>query len=110
MYAKRQVVQITRESINRSIQLVGDSSESFRGGIHDLEDTIYNIVHYMLECTKMIPEEEDRVRNSMEDIPITSQGKVIAVEPTKLQDAVRIANNLMDQKLKGYAMKNAENK
>nr|GEV59232.1 retrovirus-related Pol polyprotein from transposon TNT 1-94 [Tanacetum cinerariifolium] len=28
---------------------------------------------------------------------------VIAVEPTKLQDAIRIANNLMDQKLKGYA-------
>ncbi|GKB03154.1 putative reverse transcriptase domain-containing protein [Tanacetum coccineum] len=27
-----------------------------------------------------------------------------------LQDVVRIANNLMDQKLKGYAVKNAENK
>ncbi|GKE78620.1 hypothetical protein Tco_1544740 [Tanacetum coccineum] len=27
-----------------------------------------------------------------------------------MQDAVRIANNLMDQKLKGYAVKNAENK
>ncbi|GKE07486.1 putative reverse transcriptase domain-containing protein, partial [Tanacetum coccineum] len=31
-------------------------------------------------------------------------------EPTRLQDAVRIANNLMDQKLKGYAVRNAENK
>ncbi|GJQ91850.1 putative reverse transcriptase domain-containing protein [Tanacetum coccineum] len=31
-------------------------------------------------------------------------------EPVRLQDAVRIANNLMDQKLKGYAMKNTENK
>ncbi|GKC70550.1 putative reverse transcriptase domain-containing protein [Tanacetum coccineum] len=30
-------------------------------------------------------------------------GNVIAAEPTKLQDAIRIANNLMDQKLKGYA-------
>ncbi|GJW07136.1 putative reverse transcriptase domain-containing protein [Tanacetum coccineum] len=28
--------------------------------------------------------------------------------PTRLQDVVRIANNLMDQKLKGYAMKNTE--
>ncbi|GJR69214.1 reverse transcriptase domain-containing protein [Tanacetum coccineum] len=35
---------------------------------------------------------------------------VIAVEPTRLQDVVRIASNLMDQKLKGYAVKNAENK
>ncbi|GKC63481.1 putative reverse transcriptase domain-containing protein, partial [Tanacetum coccineum] len=35
---------------------------------------------------------------------------VIVDEPTKLQDAIRIANNLMDQNLKGYAVKNAENK
>nr|GEU38505.1 hypothetical protein [Tanacetum cinerariifolium] len=28
-------------------------------------------------------------------------GNVIAAEPTRLQDAIRIANNLMDQKLKG---------
>ncbi|GJY84088.1 putative reverse transcriptase domain-containing protein [Tanacetum coccineum] len=36
-------------------------------------------------------------------------GNVIAAEPTRLQDAIHIANNLMDQKLKGYA-RNAENK
>ncbi|GJR27935.1 hypothetical protein Tco_1104167 [Tanacetum coccineum] len=29
--------------------VIGDSFESFRGGIPDLEDTIYDIVHYMLE-------------------------------------------------------------
>ncbi|GJZ22516.1 putative reverse transcriptase domain-containing protein, partial [Tanacetum coccineum] len=38
------------------------------------------------------------------------EGNVIAAEPTRLYDAVRISNNLMDQKLKGYAMKNIENK
>ncbi|GJU01965.1 putative reverse transcriptase domain-containing protein [Tanacetum coccineum] len=31
-------------------------------------------------------------------------------EPTRLQDVVRIANNLIDQKLKGYALKSTENK
>ncbi|GJW02533.1 putative reverse transcriptase domain-containing protein [Tanacetum coccineum] len=36
-------------------------------------------------------------------------GNVIAAEPTKLQVAILIANNLMDQKLKGYA-RSAENK
>ncbi|GJT51285.1 hypothetical protein Tco_0977442 [Tanacetum coccineum] len=30
--------------------------------------------------------------------------------PTRLQDAVRIANNLMDQKLKGYAVRKIKNK
>nr|GEU45327.1 hypothetical protein [Tanacetum cinerariifolium] len=39
-----------------------------------------------------------------------SELNVIAVEPMRLQDALRIANNLMDQKLKGYAVKNVENK
>ncbi|GKE23479.1 hypothetical protein Tco_1434991 [Tanacetum coccineum] len=28
---------------------IGDSSKSSRGGIPDLKDTIYNMVHYMLE-------------------------------------------------------------
>ncbi|GJS85841.1 putative reverse transcriptase domain-containing protein [Tanacetum coccineum] len=42
-------------------------------------------------------------------VPNSIQGNVIAVEPIRLQDAIRIANNLMDQKLKGYA-RSAENK
>ncbi|GJY67790.1 putative reverse transcriptase domain-containing protein [Tanacetum coccineum] len=41
---------------------------------------------------------------------VNIQGNVIAAEPTRLQDVVRIANNLMGQKLKGYVVKNAENK
>ncbi|GJY06724.1 putative reverse transcriptase domain-containing protein [Tanacetum coccineum] len=41
---------------------------------------------------------------------LMAEGNVIAIEPIRLQDAVRMANNLMDQKLKGYAMKNVENK
>ncbi|GJV33183.1 reverse transcriptase domain-containing protein [Tanacetum coccineum] len=61
-------------------------------------------------CTKMVPEEEDRVEKFIGGLPDNIQGNVIAAEPTRLQDVVRIANNLMDQKLKGYAVRNAENK
>ncbi|GJZ06263.1 reverse transcriptase domain-containing protein [Tanacetum coccineum] len=61
-------------------------------------------------CTKMVPEEEDRVKKFIRGLPHNIQGNVIAIEPTRLQDAVCMANNLMDQKLKGYAMKNGENK
>ncbi|GJS57615.1 reverse transcriptase domain-containing protein [Tanacetum coccineum] len=61
-------------------------------------------------CTKMVPEEEDRVERYIGGLSDNIQGNVIVAEPTRLQDAVWIANNLMDQKLKGYAMKNAENK
>ncbi|GJU96621.1 hypothetical protein Tco_1321377 [Tanacetum coccineum] len=63
-----------------------------------------------LLCTKMVLEEEDQVEKYIGGLPDNIQGNVIATEPTRLQDAVRIANNMMDQKLKGYAIKNAENK
>ncbi|GJR98590.1 putative reverse transcriptase domain-containing protein [Tanacetum coccineum] len=61
-------------------------------------------------CTKMVPEEEDQVEKFIEGFPDNIQGNVIVAEPTRLQDVVRIANNLMDQKLKGYVVRNAENK
>ncbi|GJR24208.1 putative reverse transcriptase domain-containing protein [Tanacetum coccineum] len=58
---------------------------------------------------KMVPEEEDRVENYIGGLPDNIQGNVIAAEPTRLQDVVCIANNLMDQKLKGYAARNGHN-
>ncbi|GKD43722.1 putative reverse transcriptase domain-containing protein [Tanacetum coccineum] len=61
-------------------------------------------------CTKMVSEEEDRLEKFIGGLPDNIQGNVIDVEPARLQDADRIANNLMDKKLKGYAMKNAEYK
>ncbi|GJY44868.1 putative reverse transcriptase domain-containing protein, partial [Tanacetum coccineum] len=50
---------------------------------------------------EMVLEEEDRVEKFNGDLPDNIQGNVIAAEPTRLQDVVCIANNLMDQKLKG---------
>ncbi|GJS93484.1 putative reverse transcriptase domain-containing protein [Tanacetum coccineum] len=61
-------------------------------------------------CNKMDPEEEDRVEKFIGGLPDNIQRNVIAAEPTRLQDDVRVANNLMDQKLKGYAVRNAKNK
>ncbi|GJV93704.1 putative reverse transcriptase domain-containing protein [Tanacetum coccineum] len=63
-----------------------------------------------LLCTKMVSKEEDKVEKYIGGLPDNIQGNVIAAEPVRLQDVIRIANNLMDQKLMGYAIKNAENK
>ncbi|GJX75962.1 reverse transcriptase domain-containing protein [Tanacetum coccineum] len=73
-----------------------------RNEIQKMESELWNLT--------MVPEEEDRVEKFIGGLPDNIQGNVIAAEPTRLQDAVRIANNLMDQKLKGYTVKNAENK
>ncbi|GJU24541.1 putative reverse transcriptase domain-containing protein [Tanacetum coccineum] len=63
----------------------------------------------VLLCTRMVPNEEDKVERFVGGFPDNIQGNVIAAEPTKLQDAIRVANNLMDQKLKGYT-RSAKNK
>ncbi|GKE36481.1 putative reverse transcriptase domain-containing protein, partial [Tanacetum coccineum] len=63
-----------------------------------------------LLCTKMVPEEEDQVEKYIRGLPDNIQGNVIATEPTRLHYAIRIVNNLMDQRLKGYIVKNAKNK
>nr|GEW83500.1 putative reverse transcriptase domain-containing protein [Tanacetum cinerariifolium] len=68
--------------------------------------------------TKMVGKIETKMKEAMGmEIPIKmievlclSPGNVIVAEPTRLLDAVRIANNLMDQKLKGYATRSVENK
>ncbi|GKE59422.1 putative reverse transcriptase domain-containing protein, partial [Tanacetum coccineum] len=59
--------------------------------------------------TKMVLEEEDQVEKFIGGLPDNIQRNVIAAEPTRLQDVVRIANNLMDQKLKGYANTGGQN-
>nr|GEY93289.1 hypothetical protein [Tanacetum cinerariifolium] len=65
---------------------------------------------FTIMCIKMVPEEEDQVEKFIGGLPDNIQGKVIVAKPTKLQDSVCISNNLMDKKLKGYAVKNAKNK
>ncbi|GJZ99683.1 putative reverse transcriptase domain, ribonuclease H-like domain protein [Tanacetum coccineum] len=63
-----------------------------------------------LLCTRMVPGEEDRMERYVGGLPNNIQGNVMSAEPTRLQDAIRLANSLMDQKWKGYAIRSAENK
>ncbi|GKE01093.1 reverse transcriptase domain-containing protein [Tanacetum coccineum] len=39
-------------------------------------------------CTKMVPDEKDRVKKFIGGLPDNIQGNVIAAEPTRLQDAI----------------------
>ncbi|GJY51058.1 putative reverse transcriptase domain-containing protein [Tanacetum coccineum] len=77
---------------------------------NDLATYTQRFKELTMMCSKMVPEEEDRVEKFIVGLPDNIHGNVMAVEPTRLQDVVRIANNLMEQKLKGYAVRNVENK
>nr|GFA13407.1 hypothetical protein [Tanacetum cinerariifolium] len=113
--ADQMLASRARASMSESIRSLRSENlkEEFRQ-IRDDRDDLWRSLRRFQEltmmCTKMVPEEEDRVEKFIGGLPDNIQGNVIAVEPTRLQDAVRIANNLMDKKLKGYTVKNAENK
>ncbi|GKB04951.1 putative reverse transcriptase domain-containing protein [Tanacetum coccineum] len=64
----------------------------------------------ILLCTRMVPNEKDRVERFIGGLPDNIQGNVIAANPARFQDVVRIANQLMDKKLQGYAARSAESK
>ncbi|GJW00655.1 putative reverse transcriptase domain-containing protein [Tanacetum coccineum] len=85
----------------------GSDSDNGNGGNGNGRMVEMEIQMRMIE---MVPEKDAQVEKFIGGLSDNIQGNVIAAKPTKLQDAVRIANNLIDQKLKGYAMKNAENK
>nr|GEX05880.1 retrotransposon protein, putative, Ty3-gypsy subclass [Tanacetum cinerariifolium] len=58
----------------------------------------------------MVPEEEDQIKRYVGGLPDNIQRNMMSAELTRLQDAIRLANSLMGQKLKGYAVKTAKNK
>ncbi|GJT77176.1 reverse transcriptase domain-containing protein [Tanacetum coccineum] len=77
---------------------------------NDLTAYTQRFQELILLCTKMVPNKEDRVERFIGGLPDNIQGNVITSNPVRFQDAVRIANQLMDKKLYGYAARSAESK
>nr|GEV25415.1 hypothetical protein [Tanacetum cinerariifolium] len=77
---------------------------------NDLTAYTQRFQELILLCTRMVPDEEDRVEGFIGGLPDNIQGNVIDANPARLQDAIRISNQLMDKKLQGYAARSAENK
>nr|GEV25448.1 putative reverse transcriptase domain-containing protein [Tanacetum cinerariifolium] len=77
---------------------------------NDLTAYTQRFQELILLCTRMVPNGEDRVERFIGGLPDNIQGNVIAANLARLQDAIHIANQLMDKKLQGYAARSAENK
>nr|GEZ95526.1 hypothetical protein [Tanacetum cinerariifolium] len=63
-----------------------------------------------LMCTKFISNETEKVDKYISGLPDNIHGNVMSARPKTLDDAIELANNLMDQKLRTYAERQAENK
>ncbi|GKC65691.1 reverse transcriptase domain-containing protein [Tanacetum coccineum] len=67
-------------------------------------------VELALMCGRMFIEESDQVEKYVGGLPDMIQGIVMASKPKTMQEAVKIANDLIDQKVRAYAERQAENK
>nr|GEY53627.1 reverse transcriptase domain-containing protein [Tanacetum cinerariifolium] len=63
-----------------------------------------------LMCTKFNSNETEKVDKYISGLPDNIHGNVMAARPKTIDDAIELANDLMDQKLRTYAERQAENK
>nr|GEZ41747.1 peroxidase 64 [Tanacetum cinerariifolium] len=63
-----------------------------------------------LMCTKFISNETEKVDKYISGLPDNIHGNVMSARPKTLDDAIELANDLMDQKLSTYAKRQSENK
>ncbi|GJT93752.1 putative reverse transcriptase domain-containing protein [Tanacetum coccineum] len=61
-------------------------------------------------CGRMFPEESDEVEKYVGGLPDMIQGSVMASKPKTMQDAIEFAIELMDQKIRTFTDRQAENK
>ncbi|GJT39022.1 hypothetical protein Tco_0938887 [Tanacetum coccineum] len=63
-----------------------------------------------LMCTKFLADETKKINKYICGLPDNIHGNVMSVRPKTLDDAIELANDLMDQKLRTYAERQNDNK
>nr|GEX95458.1 hypothetical protein [Tanacetum cinerariifolium] len=63
-----------------------------------------------LMCTKYLSDETEKVDKYISGLPDNIYGNVMSARPKTLDFAIELANDLMDQKLRNYAERQAENR
>ncbi|GJZ29220.1 putative reverse transcriptase domain-containing protein [Tanacetum coccineum] len=63
-----------------------------------------------LMCTKFLADETEKVDKYISGLPNNIHGKVMSARPKTLDEAIKLANDLMDQKLRTYAERQNDNK
>ncbi|GKC01669.1 putative reverse transcriptase domain-containing protein [Tanacetum coccineum] len=63
-----------------------------------------------LLCVRMFPEESDKIERYVGGLPDMIHGNIVASRPKTMQEAVKIATELMDKRVSTIAERQAENK
>ncbi|GKC65031.1 hypothetical protein Tco_1097629 [Tanacetum coccineum] len=72
-----------------------------RNEIQNMENELWNLI---------VRDEELKIERYIWGLPDNIQGNVTSAEPTRLQDAIILANRLMEQKVRASAARQTKNK
>ncbi|GJW98314.1 reverse transcriptase domain-containing protein [Tanacetum coccineum] len=76
----------------------------------DLTSYTQRFQELALLCGRMFPEEFDKIKKYVSGLPDMIHGSVVASKPKTMQDAVEIATELMDKKIRTFAERQTESK
>nr|GEW43143.1 hypothetical protein [Tanacetum cinerariifolium] len=92
LVARRVAEEIEAREVVRNLETLNENEEEQEG--NDLTAYTQRFQELILLCTRMVPDEEDRVERFIGGLPDNIQGNVIATDLARLQDAIRIANQM----------------
>ncbi|GKE36695.1 reverse transcriptase domain-containing protein [Tanacetum coccineum] len=76
----------------------------------DVESYTQRFQELVLLCSRMVPDESDKVERYTGGLPDNIQGSVMASKPKILQEEIELTKSLMDQMVHAYADRQVDNK
>ncbi|GJS03832.1 putative reverse transcriptase domain-containing protein [Tanacetum coccineum] len=122
LVARSVVDALAKHEANRNIRNEDDSHESGSGERRTVPTTrecTYSdflkcpplkFIELALMCGRMFPKESDEVKKYVGGLPSMIQGSVMASKPKTIQEAIEFINELMDQMIRTFSKRHAENK
>nr|GEX96422.1 reverse transcriptase domain-containing protein [Tanacetum cinerariifolium] len=85
-----------------------DIENQFKG--NDVVSYTQRFQELALICTKFVADEKEKVDKYIGGLPDNIHGNVMSTRPKTFDEAIELANDLMDQKLHTYAKRQTESK
>ncbi|GKG12422.1 hypothetical protein Tco_0346659, partial [Tanacetum coccineum] len=75
---------------------------------HDIAAYTNRFNELVLLCPEVVPSIKKKISQYIKGLPSYIQGETYSSKPTTLNEAIRMAHGLMEQKVQGWKEKNAE--
>ncbi|GKB65785.1 hypothetical protein Tco_0927197 [Tanacetum coccineum] len=94
-----------QETLNINYRILGSRETMFATALYT-----QRFQELALMCTKFLADETAKIDKYIGGLPDSIHGNVMSARPKTLDDAIELANYLMDQKLRTYAERQNDNK